>query len=383
MKFIIDGDYNKDLIALINKEKLPVSHIIVHVPQNPIGNSSIFLPKNLPSIKEFEEYTKMIQENGIIPIAGLDSTCQGNLEAHFQQFRATKDLIQNLKKLGYKDVLLSSPNNIGFFKENAPTMKIYLSYSQCVTSLNRGKIFFEIGADIIILNPDILRYFNVLENFIKLKNKFKGSEDIDYILPLNIGCNWGCIHWYQHHNLQSHRTIVSPVFSNQEELSDVEDEFDYPLLYCWKKRLEKPENLLKAGWISPSNIKLYEDLGYNTFSLYTGGFASKKIIEIIKSYTQRELKVNFNEFINIPQPYGEFWPYDNVKNSLFELKSEIINEFCNNYSYDSHYPSEKEINDYCNEYSKKLRDGNVEEKAKILRLIDEKMKIMEKGVIQR
>ncbi|MFX0044181.1 MAG: hypothetical protein ACFE8L_14805, partial [Candidatus Hodarchaeota archaeon] len=109
MNFIIDGDYNKDLISLINKEKLPVSHIIVHVPQNPIGNSSIFLPKNLPSIKEFEEYTKIIQDNGIIPIAGLDSTCQGNLEAHFKQYRATKDLIQNLKKLGYKDVLLSSP----------------------------------------------------------------------------------------------------------------------------------------------------------------------------------------------------------------------------------------------------------------------------------
>ena len=379
MNFIIDGDYNKDLIALINKEKLPVSHIIVHVPQNPIGNSSIFLAKNLPSIKEFEEYTKIIQKNGIIPIAGLDSTCQGNLEAHIQQYKATKDLIEMLKEMGYVNILISSPNYVGFFKENAPSMKIYLSYSQCVTSLNRGKIFFEIGADNIILNSDILRYFNVLKNFIKLKKKFKDSKEIDFILPLNIGCNWGCIHWYQHHNLQSHRTINSPVFSNQEDLSDIENEFDYPLLYCWKKRLEKPELLLKSGWISPTNIEIYESLGYDTFSLYTGGFETNKIIDIIKSYSHKELLVNYNEIINIPQPYGKFWPNNKVKNAMVELKPEFVNEFCINYPYDSHYPSEKEMNDYCVEFSKKLGNGNIEEKEIILKIIGEKMKIMEHG----
>ena len=51
MKIVLDGDYNKELVTLIKKEELPVTHIIVHVPHNPIGNSSIFLPKNLPTIQ--------------------------------------------------------------------------------------------------------------------------------------------------------------------------------------------------------------------------------------------------------------------------------------------------------------------------------------------
>jgi len=172
MNIIIDGDYNKELVTLIHDENLPVTHFIVHVPHNPIGNGSIFLPKISPSLKEFEEFTNFLIDNNITPIAGIDSTCQGNLEAHHQQYNATKALIESLEGLGYRDILISSPNNIGFFKENSPSMKILLSYSQCVTSLNRGKIFFEIGADSIILHPDILRYFNILKNFIQLFGRF-------------------------------------------------------------------------------------------------------------------------------------------------------------------------------------------------------------------
>ena len=383
MNIIIDGDYNKELVALIDREKLPVTHIIVHVPQNPIGNSSIYLPKNLPTLEEFEEYTKIIQEHGIIPIAGLDSTCQGNLEAHLQQYKATESLIETLERLDYKNLLVSSPNLIGFFKEHSPLMKIYLSYSQCVTSINRGKILFEIGADCIILNPDILRYFNVLKNFINYKKKFKENQEIECILPLNIGCNWGCIQWYQHHNLQSHRTINSPVFSNQEKISDVENEFDYPLLYCWKDRLSKPESLLKAGWISPSNIDMYENLGYTTYTLYTAGFSTNKIVEIIRSYAQKELTCNFNEIINIPQPYGEFWSDYKIKSALIELKPEILNEFCLNFPYNAHFPSEKEMNNYCIDYSKRMQNGNIQERDIILRLIRGNMRIMERGAVER
>ena len=108
MKFIIDGDYNQDLISLIENEKLPVSHVIVHVPENPIGNSSIFLPKILPNFSEFENYTKLIQKHGITPIAGIDSTCQGNLEAHIKHYEAVNSLFHKLHELNYKDILVSS-----------------------------------------------------------------------------------------------------------------------------------------------------------------------------------------------------------------------------------------------------------------------------------
>jgi len=383
MKLIIDGEYDRDLVKAIGKQNLPVSHVIAHVPQNPIGNGSIFLPKNTPTFKEFEDFTKVIFDNKIIPIAGIDSTCQGNLEAHMEQYKASCSLLETLQELQYENLLVSSPNNIGFVKEHLPLAKIFLSYSQYVTSTNRGKILFEIGADKIILHPDIVRYFNILQNFIKLKQNFKITRKIESILPLNIGCNWGCIQWYQHHNLQSHRTINSPVFSNQEDISGLEDEFDYPLLYCWKERLEKPENLLKSGWISPSNIEMYENLGFETFILFTNGFSTSKILEIIKNYEEKKLTMDLNELLNIPEPYGNYWSSSEVKNSMIKLKSEIIDDFCKGFPYQAHYPLENEMNSYCLEYVNKFQKGTNLGRNKFLDLINDKMKLMEKGAVER
>ena len=383
MNLIIDGEYNKDLVKLIGEQDLPISHVIAHVPQNPIGNSSIYLPKNTPSFEEFEEFTKIIQDNNIIPIAGIDSTCQGNLEAHKEQYKASCSLLDTLNSMQYENLLVSSPNNIGFVKEHFPSAKIFLSYSQYVTSTNRGKILFEIGTDKVILHPDIVRYFDVLKNFIKLKQIFKKTREIESILPLNIGCNWGCIHWYQHHNLQSHRTINSPILSNQEDISGIVDEFDYPLLYCWKERLEKPENLLKSGWISPTNIKLYENLGFETFILFTNGFSTDKIVEIVKNYEEKQLTLNLHELLNIPEPYGSYWSSNEVRNSMVKIKPDIVSDFCKNYPYQAHYPLESEMNNYCIEYIKKLQNEPIQERNKILNLINDKMKVMEKGVVER
>lgn len=381
MKFIIDGDYDKELITSIYREKLPVTHIIVHVPHNPLGNSSIFLPKNLPSTYEFEEYTRAIKQKGIIPIAGLDSTCQGNLEAHIQQYKALDSLFKKLQVLGFKDILVSSPNNIGYVKQNYPSMNIYLSYSQFVTSLNRGKIFFRLGTKFIILHPDIIRDFHALKNFIKLKDKKLNYQDVGYILPLNLGCNWGCIHWYQHHNLQSHRTISSPILSNQENISNIENGFDYPLLYCWKKRLEEPVNILKAGWITPNNIELYQKLGYDNFLLFTAGFSTEKIIGVIESYKNKTLKQFFNEFLNIPEPYGEYWPKQDVKASIIQLHPDVLANFCRNYPYQNYYPFEESVNHYCKDYLKLLEVGDLQKKENIVKIINREMLKMEKGTI--
>lgn len=380
MKFIIDGNYNKELISLIAKEELPVTHVIVHVPQNPIGNSSILLPKVLPKFKEFEEYTKLIRDQELIPIAGIDSTCQGNFEAHMQQYKAVISLFQTLKELEFKDILVSSPNNLGFVKENLPAMKIYLSHSQYVTSLNRARIFFEIGAESIILHPDIIRSFQMLKNLLKLKEKLNLSRGLDYILPLNLGCNWGCIHWYQHHNMQSHRTLNSPVSNDQHKISDVKDEFDYPMLYCWKKRLQEPINFLKAGWISPDNIELYEELGYKDFLLFTNGFSNEKILQIIKSYQNKSLDKDFQEFLNIPEPYGDYWSGSEVKNSKINLSPDVMKEFCTTFPYNNHYPTENEIDVHCRNYIEKLRNGKNQKIEQVINLISNKMREMEIGV---
>lgn len=385
MKFIIDGNYDRELISRIKEEDLPVSHIIVHVPENPLGNSSLFLKEEIPNFEEFKKYTALIQDHGLIPIAGIDSTCQGNLEAHIEQYKAINSMFEKLFNLGYEDFLVSSPNNIGHIQANYPSKKIHVSYSQYITSLNRGKIFFDLGSDYITLHPDIIRSFPVLRNFIKFKGKLSNAKnhDVDYILPLNLGCNWGCIYWYQHHNLQSHRTITSPILPNQEEDSDIDNGFDYPLLNCWRDRLKDPISVLKAGWISPYNINLYEDLGYTYFLLFTGGFSTERTIKVLKSYLNGTFDEDFFKFLNIPHPYGDYWSEDKAQKALWNLSPEFIKNFCESFPYEVSYPFEKEINEYCNSHAKDLLSNNEDIRAETIHTIDSKIKKIEKGTVKQ
>lgn len=355
----------------------------MYIPDSSFGSGSITLPEQLPTWEDFEDFLSVLKSNSIIPIASLDTSCQGNLEAHVDQYNANITLLDKLENLGIQEYLVSAPNNIRFIKHIKKKAKVYLSYAQLVTSMNRAKIMFDIGVDSMVLHPDTLRNMKSMKNFLKIPSKFYADRDLDYILPLNLCCNWGCIQWYYHHNMQSHRTINSPVFPNQEKISDVEDEFDYPLLYCWKKRLEHPSILLKSGWISPHNIERYENLGYERFLLFARGMDTNLIITMINAYITKTLKQQFNEFLTMPHPYGDYWSVEKSTNALPRLEPTLIKEFCEGFPYDESYPFEKDADVYCNNLIKQFKEGNEENKKQLLQVIENKLKILYKGAIKR
>ncbi|MBD3196645.1 MAG: hypothetical protein GF317_16435 [Candidatus Lokiarchaeota archaeon] len=381
MNFIIEGNYDTKLINVIIERNLPVSHVIIHAPHNPIGNGSILLPEEIASREEFEQYTKFILDKGLIPVFGIDSSCQGNLEAHIEHFKAYQRYVEEMIELGYENVLVSSPNILAFIKKNFPSLNIFLSYAQFTTSTNRAKIYFHMGAKSIILHPDILRYFPAMRNLIKLQSKNPKIENTNYVLPLNLGCNWSCIYWFDHHNMQSHRTIESPVSSNELTISDVENAFDFPVLSCWKKRLERPDQVLKSGWISPFNIEKYEEMGYDTFLLFTYGFSAEKIIDILESYLNKSSEGNFTEFLNIPHPYGEYGLQEDIEHSLIQLDAELVKEFCDKFPYEHYYPEEDEMNTFCIEYARRAVSGNEKQKTNLLSIMQKNLEKLERGAI--
>ena len=171
MDLIVESDINSEIIKLIKEKKYPVSRIILHVPDSPFGNGSIFLPKDLPAYSMFKKFVEDAHSAGINIIAGLDTTCQGNLEAHVDHNAAIEKSVFNLRDLGINEFLVSAPNVIGYIKARVPEARVYLSYSQQVTTLNRARIFLDIGSDAIILHPDVIRYQPLLKNMVKLPQK--------------------------------------------------------------------------------------------------------------------------------------------------------------------------------------------------------------------
>ena len=103
---------------------------------------------------------------------------------------------------------------------------------------------------------------------------------------------------------------------------------------------------------------------------------------MIHSYTNKSLDKPFNEFLNIPQPYGGYWSKYAIKNSMIQLDPDIIKEFSRTYPYQVYYPFENEMNNHCNNYVKQLQNGNLQERDKIIELITKEMHKMEEGAIK-
>jgi hypothetical protein len=72
-----------------------------------------------------------------------------------------------------------------------------------------------------------------------------------------------------------------------------------------------------------------------------------------------------------------------VLKAMFSLKPTLIEDFCNNFPYHTYYPFESDINEYCASYIKKYKSENETNKKELIELIDQKMKQLEKGAIER
>ena len=77
------------------------------------------------------------------------------------------------------------------------------------------------------------------------------------------------------------------------------------------------------------------------------GFSTDKIVDIIKNYEEKQLTIDLNEILNIPEPYGNYWSSNEARNLMIILKPEVVRDFCKDFPYQAHYPLENEMNNYC------------------------------------
>ena len=70
--------------------------------------------------------------------------------------------------------------------------------------------------------------------------------------------------------------------------------------------------LIKAGWIRPEDLAIYEDMGYETFKLLERGMPSEDLLKRVRAYSERRFEGNLTELVlpyGFRQPLGKqkFW----------------------------------------------------------------------------
>jgi hypothetical protein len=78
VRLIIDGEYNKDLVKLIGKQNLPISHVIVHVPQKVIWGMGEYTEDGISKVTHKTDFNTIKKVN-----SGVSNPIEATMEGTY------------------------------------------------------------------------------------------------------------------------------------------------------------------------------------------------------------------------------------------------------------------------------------------------------------
>lgn len=238
-----------------------------------------------PLLDEIREQTEYAHKHGIKMNITMNSTCTGGHHLSFEGYKMFSWYFGELNKAGVDAVTVAEPYLVELLRDYPiQTVVSCLSY---VESPQRAKFFDELGADMITLDTNINRHFDVLEGIVK-------AVDCDVRVIVNEGCMYRCPFRYSHYNLASHLSSLyqprTPLFAP-----------DYYYDKCIAIRLRDPSQIVKSAWIRPEDLKDYEAIGITDFKLSGRTKLVNWIIDCMRYYSKRSFEGNLLDLLDCPQ----------------------------------------------------------------------------------
>lgn len=190
---------------------------------------------------------------------------------------------------GARDVTVSIPYLIGVIKKHAPEIQVTVSSYARINSLQRALHFEELGADELILDPvSMTRNFPVLRSITrKLRCKIT--------LIANGFCLYQCPYAEYHCLLMGHSSQSGHPSNGYYE--------EYPFYHCTLKKLTDPIEIIKAAFIRPEDITVYESIGITSFKLVDRTRPTDWILNSLNAYLQGTCDGDLLKIINFPHSY--------------------------------------------------------------------------------
>jgi hypothetical protein len=101
---------------------------------------------------------------------------------------------------------------------------------------------------------------------------------------------------------------------------------DYCFLRCSRLRMEDPSRFIKAAWIRPEDLGVYESMGYTTFKLLERGIPSSVLLQRVKAYSERRFTGNLADLL-LSHGFSEPVPRESMWNLRHFLKPLQVNPF--------------------------------------------------------
>jgi collagenase-like PrtC family protease len=291
MKFSVACSFDNDLLEGLSP--YPVYELYGKLPSDYFGGGrpSFYLP----NISKYglADYVKRIHERGIGFNYLLNASTMGNMEYTSEGQREMNRLLSWLTEIGVDSVTVANVFFLKLIKKRYPRLKVRVSSHRYTDNPRKIRFWRDAGADYIVISEvNIHREFDELAAM-----REAAGYDVDLQLIVNNWCRQDCAIAGNH--------AVGLSAASQKKSKGFP--LDFCSLYCNHMRLSEPVHYIRANWIRPEDLHLYEALGYSNFKIVERNTPTRILLERFKAYNDRRFDGNLLYlFQNYAYPFEKF-----------------------------------------------------------------------------
>jgi collagenase-like PrtC family protease len=187
---------------------------------------------------------------GIGFIYVMNATCLGNREFSEEGRSEILQRMQWVREIGAAGVVTANPFLMEMMRESFPELELHVSVLAAVDDARKAKYYAQLGAAVIHLDPQINRDFRRIR-------AIRAATRSRLSLVVNEGCILSCPIRHFHANMISHsRESIAGRFH-----------VDHCYYKCALIKSRDPAEYIRAPWIRPEDIGVYEELGIDLFKV--------------------------------------------------------------------------------------------------------------------
>lgn len=244
------------------------------------GRPSFYLPT--VDRRGLERYVRKCHDRGIGFNYLLNASAMGNLEYSRQGQRAMEEMLEWLDGIGVDSVTVANVFFLRLVKRRHPRLKVRISSHRFTDNPRKVRFWVDQGADYIVVSEtNIHREFKVLEAM------RKAAGDVELQLIVNNWCRQDCAIAGNH----------AVTLSAASQSGNRNFPLDYCSLVCNQVRLQEPVSYLRANWIRPEDLHLYEELGYHNFKIVERNTPTALLLLRVKAYAERRYDGNLMDLV--------------------------------------------------------------------------------------
>jgi collagenase-like PrtC family protease len=244
------------------------------------GRPSFYLPE--VDRAGLARYVERAHAQGIGFNYLFNASAMENTEFTREGQRKMEQLLEWVDGIGVDSVTVANAFFLRLVKKRHPRLRVRVSAHRFTDSPRKVRFWVDNGADCVVVNEvSIHREFDVL------RAMQQAAGEVELQLIVNNWCRQDCAIAGNH----------AVALSTASRSGGKGFPLDYCSLVCNELRLREPVNYLRANWIRPEDLHLYEEMGYHNFKIVERNTPTQILLDRVKAYSERRYDGNLLDLV--------------------------------------------------------------------------------------